>query len=112
VNLFGEMGWVGGTLLYLISLAVLGCGEADKTGITGLFKEPGETQNVQEPFKLNGVCNGSVTLKNAKGNVQVVKNSELNVNFKPESIELLGKFGLLYQANLCGVCDQLAVIFT
>ena len=103
---------MGRTLLYLISLVILGGGEAEETGANGLFKSPGEKRKVREPFKPRNVCSGSITLKTANGNEHVVQTSELNVNFKPDSIELYGKWGQYTKLSHWEVCVQIAIDFT
>eukprot|EP00092_Neocalanus_flemingeri_P015975 GFUD01017293.1.p1 GENE.GFUD01017293.1~~GFUD01017293.1.p1 ORF type:complete len:178 (+),score=36.00 GFUD01017293.1:57-590(+) len=84
------MGWVGGIVLSLLGLAVLGSGETEETNSEGgFFKEPGR-RKLRDPFTPKGFCTGSITLRDAKGKVYVVKATELNVNFKPDSVELIG----------------------
>ena len=51
----------------------------------------GERRRLREGFRPQTLCAGSVTIKDAKGKEYVVNSTELNVNIKPSSIELLGE---------------------
>eukprot|EP00090_Calanus_glacialis_P037862 TRINITY_DN6569_c0_g1_i1.p1 TRINITY_DN6569_c0_g1~~TRINITY_DN6569_c0_g1_i1.p1 ORF type:complete len:178 (-),score=46.25 TRINITY_DN6569_c0_g1_i1:97-630(-) len=50
----------------------------------------GKRRRLKDAFTPKNSCTGSVTLRDEKGKEYVVNNTELNVNFKPSSIELLG----------------------
>merc|ERR1711971_492741 len=50
----------------------------------------GGRRKLRDAFTPKTFCSGSVILKNEKGKEYVVNNTELNVNFKPSSIELHG----------------------
>ena len=54
----------------------------------------GGKRKLREAFSLPS-CKGSVKLRDSDGNVYVVNATEINVNFKPSSIELVGKHSLL-----------------
>merc|ERR1712013_292059 len=49
----------------------------------------GGKRKLREAFSLPS-CKGSVKLRDSDGNVYVVNATEINVNFKPSSIELVG----------------------
>ena len=90
-----KMCWVGGSIFYLISLSALGSSETVETSSeSGLLKRLGGRRKVRDQFTPKDFCTGSITLSDAKGKEYVVKTTELNVNFKPDSIELLGKIFL------------------
>ena len=54
----------------------------------------GGKRKLREAFSLPS-CKGSVKLRNSDGNVYVVNATEININFKPSYIELVGKHSFL-----------------
>ena len=54
----------------------------------------GGKRKLREAFSLPS-CKGSVRLMDSEGKVYVVNTTEINVNFKPSSIELVGKHSFL-----------------
>ena len=75
-----------------VVLVLVGCCLGASGGGTETVKELlGKRRGLKDAFTPKNSCTGSVTLRDEKGKEYVVNNTELNVNFKPSSIELLGK---------------------